>query len=294
MCKSKAEGGKRCHSHTMKDLGSVSRQIETQERLLGFLSEREEKAGQLTLTQQAEREQRTEKLRELKERAQRLETTLEELRAEAERKAEEKEQREAERREKAREEVVERLQRGHQGEGAGRPRLNLTPTELTDLKEEALGAGKSVSKYVQDLLDNEPVFDERAVSGDFKRFASNTDTVGRKPQSSHGATIDASPTVGMSAEKYDRLTAEAEAFGLTTADYLRRRILRVDPRVRGAHMSVFRQDAEIDYLTFFEEEAGLGENPTRAELWSVYSDRADKIQETRRTKVRGKEKPKAA
>lgn len=287
MCKSKADGGKRCYSHTVKDRQSINRQIATQNNLLSFLQEREEKAGQLTLKQQEERTMREEKISELTKRGEQLDEQLKEMEEQKELAKQQREDELARRREQARVEAEQRLKRQHLGEGKGRPRLNLTAREHTELKEKALSEGRSVSRYIADLLDTPPMFIEKQADGDFKRIntAPEWDKVGRKPQSKHGSTITASPTAGLSAEKYDRLTAEAEAFGLTTADYLRRRILNIDPRTRGSHMSVVRQDAEIDLLNHYETEGGLGETPSQAELWRVYSERADAIQEARKNNV---------
>lgn len=280
MCKSKASGGRRCHSHVSKEQLSVTGRIARQERKLAFLSEREQATGQLTLTQSAERKAVTENLTELVTRKKSLNALL----AQIETENEERHNAAEESRERALAAAVTRMSRGTLGEGRGRPRLNLTPTEMTALKERARAAGKSVSLFVSDLAAEPPVFVERGADGSLRRINESSEwkNPGRKPQSKEGSTIAASPTAGFSAERYERLTAEAGAFGLTTADYLRRRILGVDPRVRGNHMSTYRQDAEIGLLMRYEAEAGIGEAPDQLELWAVYSARADAIQEAQR------------
>ncbi|WP_017792985.1 hypothetical protein [Leucobacter salsicius] len=300
MCRSKSDGGQRCLPHTKQKLEAAERR---EERAIQLLEKMEQQLqGELTPAQRERLEEKKAaaggKLEENRAWIAELAGSIEEIgRRKTERAEAAQARREAE---EARKGIREDMKQG----GEGTPprihpkhqRLNLTESEMGDLRERATAAGKSVTAFVEDLLTRPPLF--TAVSaGDetagFIRLQSGAQTnVGRRPQSSE-RTIASSPTVSLSDEARERAEAEAEVFNLTVADLIRRRVLGIDPRQRGSHMAKPRQKSEVETFAQIEHAAQMRGAVTSEKLTTLYEGLIQtQLQRTRKAhgkKVSGEE-----
>lgn len=149
--------------------------------------------------------------------------------------------------------------------------LGLTDTEWNSIKDEAEELQMSASEYVETII-HAPLNLHLGSAWKIRPVEIGE----RREKSSHGRIPTVSKTlrttrpIRLKSESIARITATAEALGLTRSDYLRRKINGIDVRSAEIHESETSANIRLEKLRQIETAGGLNADASPEELEECY------------------------